>query len=46
MKIPSFGVTQHFTDKVDWILDLAVGVRLPPLDDDSHTNHLACSRYV
>jgi hypothetical protein len=24
MKIPSFGVTQHFTDKVDWILDLAV----------------------
>jgi hypothetical protein len=31
MKILSFGVTQHFTDEVDWILDLAVGVRPPPL---------------
>jgi hypothetical protein len=46
MKILSFGVTQHFTDEVDWILDLAVGVRLPPFDDDSCTNHIACSGYV
>jgi hypothetical protein len=29
MKRPSFGVTQHFADGVDWILDLVVGVRLP-----------------
>jgi hypothetical protein len=46
MKIPSFRVTQHFADEVDWILDLAVGVRPPPLDDDSYTNHIACSGYV
>jgi hypothetical protein len=46
MKILSFGVTQHFTDEVDWILDLAVGVRLPSFDDDSCTNHIACSGYV
>jgi hypothetical protein len=29
MKIPSFRVTQHFANEVDWILDLVVGVRLP-----------------
>jgi hypothetical protein len=29
MKIMSFGVTQHFTDEVDRILDLVVGVPLP-----------------
>jgi hypothetical protein len=46
MKIPSFGVTQHFADEVDWILDLAFGVQLPPLDDDSCTNPIACSGYV
>jgi hypothetical protein len=23
-----------------------VGIRLPPLDDDSRTNHIACSGYV
>jgi hypothetical protein len=46
MKIPSFGVTQHFADEVDWILDLAVGVRLPMLNDDSCTNHYACRRYI
>jgi hypothetical protein len=46
MKIPSFGVTQHFANKVDWILHLAAGVRLPPLDDASYTNHIACSGYV
>jgi hypothetical protein len=26
MKISSFGVTQHFADEVDWILDLLVSV--------------------
>jgi hypothetical protein len=46
MKILSFGVTQHFTDEVDWILDLAIGVRLPPLDDDNCINHITCSEYV
>jgi hypothetical protein len=46
VKIPSFGVAQHFTDKVNWILQLAVGVRLPPFDDNSCTNHSTCSRYV
>jgi hypothetical protein len=46
MKISSFGATQYFTDEVDWVLDLEVGVRLPPLDDDSCTNHIACSGYV
>jgi hypothetical protein len=29
MKISSLGVTQHFTKEVDWILDLAISVRLP-----------------
>jgi hypothetical protein len=46
VKLSSFGVTHHFTDEVYWILDLAVCVRLPPFDDDSCTNHIACSRYV
>jgi hypothetical protein len=46
MKIPNFGVTQHFADEVDWIFDLEVGVRLPLLNDDSCTNHIACSGYV
>jgi hypothetical protein len=46
MEIPSFGITQHFTDEVDWILDLVVGVQLPSLDDDSCPDHTICSRYV
>jgi hypothetical protein len=46
MKILSFGVTQHFIDEVDWILDLVVGVQLPPLNDDSYTDHIACSGYA
>jgi hypothetical protein len=46
MKIPSFGVTHHSIDKVERILDLAIIVRLPPFYDDSHTNHIACRRYV
>jgi hypothetical protein len=29
MVISSFGVTEHFADEIDWILDLAVGVQLP-----------------
>jgi hypothetical protein len=46
MKVPSLGITQHFTDEVNRVLDLAIGVRLPSFDDDCHTNHIACSRYV
>jgi hypothetical protein len=46
MKIPGFGVAQHFANEVDLILDLVVGVLLPLLDDDSCTDHIACSRYV
>jgi hypothetical protein len=46
MKIPSFGVTLHLADEVDQILDFMVSVRLPPFDDDSCTDHIACSRYV
>jgi hypothetical protein len=46
MKIPSFEVTQNFIDEVDWILDLVVGVWIPPLDDDSCTNHITYSGYV
>jgi hypothetical protein len=46
MEILSFGVTQHFVDEVDWILDLAVGVQLPPLDDGNRTDHITCSGYV
>jgi hypothetical protein len=46
MKILSLGVTQHFADEVDWILDLMVSVRLPPFNDYSHTNHIAYCRYV
>jgi hypothetical protein len=46
MEIPSFGVTQHFASEVDWIMDLAVRVRLPLLNDDSCTNHITCSGYV
>jgi hypothetical protein len=46
MKIPSLGITQYFMDEIDWVLDLTIGVRLPSFDDDCHTNHIACSRYV
>jgi hypothetical protein len=46
VKILSFGGTQHFADEVNLILDLAVGVRLPPFDDNSCTNHITCSRYI
>jgi hypothetical protein len=46
VKILSLGITQHFTDEIDRVLDLAIGIRLPSFDDDRHTNHVACSRYV
>jgi hypothetical protein len=29
MKIPRLGVTQHFADKVYWVLDLAISIWLP-----------------
>jgi ABC-type nickel/cobalt efflux system permease component RcnA len=29
VKIPSPGIAQHFTDEVDWVLGLAVGIQLP-----------------
>jgi hypothetical protein len=34
VKMPSSGITQHFADEIDQILDLAVGTRLPSFDDD------------
>jgi hypothetical protein len=43
MKILRLGVAQHFADKVHWVLDLAIGIRLPPLDDDSCTDHITHS---
>jgi hypothetical protein len=46
VKILTFGVAQHFTDEVNWILVLAVGVRLTPFDNNNCTNHITCRRYV
>jgi hypothetical protein len=46
VKIPSLGITQHFADEIGWVLDLAVGIRLPSFNDDCHTNHAAYNRYV
>jgi hypothetical protein len=46
MKVPSLGVTKHFSDEVNQALDLMISVRLPSFDDDCCTNHIACSRYV
>jgi hypothetical protein len=46
VKIPSLGVTQHFADQINWVLDLVIGIRLPPLNDNSCTNHITCRRYV
>jgi hypothetical protein len=43
MKVLSFGITQHFTDEVNWILDLAVGVQLPQFNDDSCTCNIMTS---
>jgi hypothetical protein len=31
MKIPRLRVTQHLTDKIHWLLDLAISIRLPLL---------------
>jgi hypothetical protein len=46
MKILRHGVAQHFVDKVNWVLDLAIGIQLPPLDDDSCTDDITRSRYL
>jgi hypothetical protein len=46
MKILSFGVTKHFADEVNWVLDLTIGIQLPPFDDDSCSDHIVYSRYV
>jgi hypothetical protein len=46
VKISSPRITQHFTNEIDQILDLVIGIRLPTFDDDCHTDHVACSRYV
>jgi hypothetical protein len=46
MKILSLGITQHFTDEINRVLDLAVGIRLLSFDNDCCTNHVACSQYV
>jgi hypothetical protein len=43
MKVSCFGVTQHFVDEINWILDLTVSVRLPSFNDDRRTNHVTCS---
>jgi hypothetical protein len=46
VKILSHGVAQHFADEINWVLDLAIGIWLPLLDNNSYTNHIKCSRYV
>jgi hypothetical protein len=46
MKILSLGVSQHFADEINWVLDLLNGILLPPFDDNSCTNHISCSKYV
>jgi hypothetical protein len=46
VKIPRFGVAQHFADEIHWVLDLTIGIRFPSLDDDSCTDHITRSRYV
>jgi hypothetical protein len=43
VKIPSLGVAQHFLDERNWVLDLAIGIQFPPLDDDNCSNHITCS---
>jgi hypothetical protein len=46
MKILIFGAAQHFADEVDWILNLLVGIRLPPFNYDSCIDHVTCSRDI
>jgi hypothetical protein len=46
VKIPRPGVAQHFTDEIRWVLDVAIGIQLPPLDDNSYIDHITHSRYV
>jgi hypothetical protein len=40
MEIPSLRVAQHFIDEVYRVLDLTVGVRLPPFDDNCCTERV------
>jgi hypothetical protein len=46
VEISSLRVAQHFTNKVDRVLDFVVGNQLPSFNDNRHTNHIACTRYV
>jgi hypothetical protein len=46
VKILSLGVTQHFIDEINWVLDVVIAIRLAPLDDNRCTKHITCSRYV
>jgi hypothetical protein len=46
MKILSLGITQHFTNEVERLLNLAISIGLPSFDDDCYSYHVACSRYV
>jgi hypothetical protein len=46
VKIPSFGVSQHFADKIHWVLDPTIGTWLPSLNDNRSTDHITHSRYV
>jgi hypothetical protein len=43
MKILSLGIAQHFANEIDWVLDLAIGVRLSLFDDDYCIDHVARS---
>jgi hypothetical protein len=29
MKVPSLGITQHFADEIEWVLDLTIGIDSP-----------------
>jgi hypothetical protein len=46
MKILILGVPQHFPEKVYLVLDLAIGIRLPPFNDNGCSDHITCNRYV
>jgi hypothetical protein len=47
VKVLSLGVTQHFVDEINWMLDPTISAQPPPpFNNYSCTNHIACSRYV
>jgi hypothetical protein len=46
VKISNLGVTHYFTEEIDQLLDLVIGTRLHSFNDDHHTDHVTCSRYV